>query len=99
MAYRLQFLPVALKEWRKLAPSLQAQLKKKLAERLHKPHVASARLHGFDHVYKIELHAAGYRLAYQVFDDRLVVMVVAVGKRERGAIYARLAERLRDGEL
>ncbi|WP_223940023.1 type II toxin-antitoxin system RelE/ParE family toxin, partial [Aeromonas caviae] len=29
------------------------------------------------------MRGAGYRLVYQVQDDRVVVFVVAVGKRER----------------
>jgi mRNA interferase RelE/StbE len=96
MTYRLKFLPVALKEWEKLAPPLREQFKKKLSERLEAPKVPSARLHGFDEVYKIKLRAAGYRLAYQVFDDAVVVMVLAVGKRERGEVYKKLAARTSD---
>jgi mRNA interferase RelE/StbE len=99
MAYRLQFLPAALGEWKKLDPPLQAQFKKKLVERLETPHVPAARLQGFPHVYKIKLRTAAYRLAYQVFDDRLVVVVVGIGigigKRDCGLVYARLAERLK----
>jgi len=37
--------------------------------------------------YKIKLRASGYRLVYRVEDERVVVVVVAVGKRERGAAY------------
>ncbi len=55
MNYRLKFLPTALKEWRKLDNSLQVQFKKKLAERLQKPHVISAKLSGFENHYKIKL--------------------------------------------
>jgi mRNA interferase RelE/StbE len=44
--YELQFLPSALKEWKKLDPSIRRQLKKKLAERLHQPHVPGSRLRG-----------------------------------------------------
>ena len=95
MAYRLQFLPAALGEWKKPDPPLQAQFKKKLVERLETPHVPAARLQGFPHVYKIKLRTAAYRLAYQVFDDRLVVVVVAIGKRDCGLVCARLAERLK----
>jgi mRNA interferase RelE/StbE len=39
-----------------------------------------------DH-YKIKLRSAGYRLVYRVEDLRVVVAVVAVGKRERGDVY------------
>ncbi|MDE0155921.1 MAG: type II toxin-antitoxin system mRNA interferase toxin, RelE/StbE family, partial [Gammaproteobacteria bacterium] len=43
MTYRLKFLPTALKEWNKLAPTIKNQFKKKLAERIKNPHVPSAR--------------------------------------------------------
>ena len=37
--------------------------------------------------YKIKLRAAGYRLVYRVDDGRVVVIVVAVGRRDRNAVY------------
>jgi mRNA interferase RelE/StbE len=93
MTYKLKFLSLALKEWEKLAPPIKAQFKKKLAERLENPHVLSAKLRGYDSVYKIKLRTAGYRLAYEVFDDEVVVYVLAVGKREKDAVYKALATR------
>jgi len=33
MSYKVKFLPSALKEWKKLAPPIQKQFKKKLIER------------------------------------------------------------------
>jgi mRNA interferase RelE/StbE len=48
MRYSLKFLPSALKEWKKLARPLQNQFKKKLAERLEKPRIISAKLSGFN---------------------------------------------------
>lgn len=93
MTYNLKFLPAALKEWKKLAPPIREQFKKKLAERLDNPHVPSAKLSGYDAVYKIKLRTAGYRLAYGVIDDEVVVYVLAVGKRDKDAIYRKLASR------
>jgi mRNA interferase RelE/StbE len=92
--YELQFLPSALKEWKKLDPSIRRQLKKKLAERLHQPHVPGSRLRGFDAVYKIKLRASGYRLVYQVKDDQLIVLVIAIARRDREEVYKRLKKRL-----
>jgi len=94
MIYRLKFLPVAKKEWDKLAEPLKKQFKKKLAERLKNPHVLSARLKGYDSVYKIKLRTAGYRLAYEVLDDEIVIYVLAVGKRDKNAVYKKLASRI-----
>ena len=87
MTYSLVFDARALKEWQKLGDTVRQQLKKKLAEVLLNPRIEANRLHSLPDCYKIKLRAAGYRLVYQVFDDRVVVVVVAVGKREDSAVY------------
>ena len=92
--YRLEFLPSALKEWRKLGATVRNQFSKKLGERLAAPRVSSARLSEFPDCYKIKLRKAGYRLVYRVEDDRIVVMVVAVGRRERNEAYKTATKRL-----
>ncbi len=92
MIYKLAFLEEALREWHKLDPSLRALFKKKLIERLEMPRVPSAKLSGHSDRYKIKLRAAGYRLVYEVRDQQLIVLVIAVGRRAGEAVY-RLAER------
>lgn len=87
MTYRLEFLPSAQKEWRKLGATVQKQFKRKLVERLEKPRVAASKLVGAQDRYKIKLRTSGFRLVYSVRDDVLVVTVIAVGKRDRSAIY------------
>ena len=87
MTYELAFLEASLKEWEKLDRNIKIQFKKKLEERLEAPRVPSAKLHGHDDRYKIKLRSIGYRLVYQVNDEVLTVLVVAVGKRERNAVY------------
>ncbi len=94
MTYKLKFLPAAKKEWDKLAEPLKKQFKNKLRERLQNPHVPSAKLRGYDSVYKIKLRTVGYRLAYEVLDDEIVVYVLAVGKRDKNVIYKKLASRI-----
>lgn len=87
MTYRLEFLPSAQKEWRKLGATVQKQFKRKLVERLENPRVAASKLVGAQDRYKIKLRTSGFRLVYSVRDDVLVVTVIAVGKRDRSAIY------------
>ncbi len=87
MSYELAFVEPALKEWRKLAPDIREQFKKKLAERLNEPRVPSARLHGAGDRYKIKLRSAGWRLVYEVRDAEILVLVIAVGRRDRNAVY------------
>lgn len=94
MTYKLSFLPVALREWRKLSPVIQTQLKKILARRLIEPRVPNSQLRGYRDIYKIKLRSAGYRLVYQVIDTELVVLVVAVGERNRSRVYRQLPKRL-----
>lgn len=87
MSYELEFLEEALAEWYRLDGSIKAQFKKKLAERLVEPRLPSAKLSEHPDRYKIKLRSIGYRLVYEVQDGRLVVLVVAVGKRDKNAVY------------
>jgi len=93
MTYKLKFVPSALKEWKKLAPPIQKQFKKKLSERIENPHNKSDQLSGFKNVYKIKLRSVGYRLVYEVVDKEVTVYVIAVGKREKGIVYTKAEER------
>ena len=93
MSYELGFLEEALKEWRKLDDSVREQFKAKLTERLKLPRVPSAKLSGHPDRYKIKLRSVGYRLVYEVRDRQLIVVVIAVGKRERNAVYKAAAKR------
>ena len=98
MPYELAFKPSALKEWGKLGASVREQFKKKLAERLEQPHVPSAALTGAANIYKIKLRQVGYRLVYFVEDQTITVTVVAVGKRDRNAVYDAALSRLKKDE-
>jgi len=93
MSYELEFLPGALKEWQKLDNSIKVQFKKKLSERLENPKVTKDKLRGYEDVYKIKLRDVGYRLAYQVKDSEIVVLVLVVGKRENNEVYEMLKDK------
>ncbi|MDF9776160.1 type II toxin-antitoxin system RelE family toxin [Pseudomonas baetica] len=93
MTYKLEFLPSAHKEWEKLGHTVREQFKKKLSERLELPRIQSDALHGMPDCYKIKLRSSGYRLVYEVIDERVVVSIVAVGKREHSEVYERAKKR------
>jgi mRNA interferase RelE/StbE len=93
MTYKLKFLPTALKEWKKLDNSVQSQFKNKLKERLQTPHVTGSQLSGFENHYKIKLRASGYRLIYEVIDNKLYILVIAVGRREKNIVYKKALKR------
>ena len=94
MTYNLTFLKSAKKEWGKLTPSIQKQLKEKLSKRLDSPFIQKDKLRGMRDCYKIKLRSSGYRLVYKVFEKRIVVQVIAIGKRSREAVYHLARERL-----
>ncbi len=93
MTYKLAFLPSALKEFKQLDNSVREQLKKKRSDLLENPDIPANRLSGFQNHYKIKLKASGYRLVYEVEDDKVRVLVIAVGKRDRGKIDTKARKR------
>jgi mRNA interferase RelE/StbE len=92
--YRLVFEERARKDWDRLDRPIRERFKKKLRERLDNPKVPSARLRDLPNCYKIKLGSPGFRLVYQVHDDQLIVLVIAIGKREREKAYAKAAAAL-----
>lgn len=88
MRFDLRFKAAALDEWQRLDATIRTQFKNKLAERLDNPRIPAAKLSGHPDRYKIKLRSVGYRLVYEVRDAEVVVVVIAVGKRERNQVYA-----------
>lgn len=87
--------PPALKEWDALDGSVKEVLRSQLRKRHDNPHVPGSRLHGgLANCYKIKLRKQGYRLVYTVEDDALIVLVLAVDKREDLAAYKSAIKRL-----
>jgi len=93
MSYSLKFKPKALKEWNKLNATIKKQFAKKLETILENPHIPHNKLSGFSSVYKIKLRQSGYRLAYEVQDEEVIVLVLKIGKRDK--VYDKLREILK----
>ena len=86
--YKLKFLPEALKEWHQLDGSIKLFFRKALKKRLIQPKVPGSELHGdLKDCYKIKLIKHGFRLVYTIEDQELVVLVLAVDKRENSIAY------------
>jgi len=99
LKYLLKFLPEALDEWNALDGSVKKVLRKALKKRLEQPRTPGAQLHGeLRDCYKIKLRKQGYRLIYNVEDNVLVVLVLAIDKREDMAAYRSALERLLSGK-
>jgi len=82
-SYKLLFTKESQKEWEKLDNSIKSQLSKKLKQRLQSPEVSHDKSSGYENVYKIKLRNSGYRLAYEVVKDKVVVVVLKIGKRDK----------------
>ncbi len=93
MSYKLKFIPKAKKEWDKLDNSIKSQFKKKLAKCLENPHIPANKLRNFDCAYKIKLRSSGYRLVYEVDDQKITIFVITVGKRDNNSVYIQAEQR------
>jgi len=94
MTYKLKFTDISNKEYKKLNSTIQEQFKKKLKERLENPRVQKDKLSGYENVYKIKLRSSGFRLAYEVKDEQILVLVLSVGKIENNKVYENLKDRI-----
>jgi mRNA interferase RelE/StbE len=86
----LRFDERALAEWRKLDGQIRREFKKKLAKLVAGEEAPSPRtsISGLGPgYYKIKQRASGYRLVYRYEEKELVILVIAIGKRNRSAVY------------
>ena len=94
MIYKIKFTPISDKEFKKIDSSIKLQFKKELEKIIHKPRVPKNKLSGYNDIYKIKLRSSGYRLAYEVKDEQIVILVLSVGKREDNSVYDNLKDRI-----
>ena len=93
--YELGFLESALKEWETLDKSIRVEFERKLHQRLNNPKIASSALKGnLNSCYKIKSAHTGYRLTYLIDEESKLLVVIAIGKRERSAVYESTTIRL-----
>ena len=94
MTYRLTFLEPAKKEWDKLPYEIQRQIKSKLLKIVDNPYIPKNKLSGLKDCYKVKLRTSGYRLVYRVYEDRVIIQIIAVGKRDKSEIYKLVHHRM-----
>ncbi|AEW77697.1 LOW QUALITY PROTEIN: putative plasmid stability protein StbE, addiction module antitoxin [Aggregatibacter actinomycetemcomitans ANH9381] len=93
MSYIIEFIPSSEKEFRKLDINLRKQFIEKLKERAENPSTIR-QITRHERLLKIKLRNVGYHLVYQVIDERIVVKIIAVGKRDRNFVYTKAKSRL-----
>jgi mRNA interferase RelE/StbE len=85
--YSIEFRPAVFKSMKRLPKKDLRGIKKKidgLAENLPDP--ATTKMKGNNPFHKVR--TGDYRIVYQIFEDRLVILVVRVGHRKD--VYKRL---------
>ena len=94
MTYKIKFTPASNKEWKKIDSSIRIQFRKKLEKVVLNPRIPKNKLSGYENIYKIKLKKSGFRIAYEVKDEEIVLLVISVGKRENNKIYKNLKDRI-----
>jgi mRNA interferase RelE/StbE len=85
--FEVVFRPRAKKAFDRLGTADQRQLATKLRARCTNPRVPGDAVREIPEGYRIKLRASGIRAIYQVRDGQLVILVLAIGKREREEAY------------
>ena len=85
--YKVIFRPRAKKQFDRLDFALQQQLARKLKQRSANPRVPADKLSKMHDCYKVKLRSSGIRAIYQVQDGALILLVLAVAKREGDEAY------------
>lgn len=99
MAYKVEFLPEAAREFDALDGSLKKIAAKQLDKLAERPELGEplGRRMGIDLTgyRKIYFGKKNYRIVYEVRKQRLVILVIGIGKREREEIYREVSDRLK----
>ena len=95
MTFKIKFEKKAKKAFEKLGETVKNQFKIKLKKIIQDPHNHHAKLRGhLTGCYKIKLRSSGYRLVYKVEDNELIILVLAVGKRDKNDAYTNASQEL-----
>ncbi len=99
MAYRVEFIPEALEDFKKLDNAVRKQIAKKIDKLAENPYFgkplaekAGIDLTGF---YKLYVYNKKYRIVYRIIEERIeVVEIWGIGKRDKKEIYKTIIKRL-----
>ncbi|MDD5770538.1 MAG: type II toxin-antitoxin system RelE/ParE family toxin [Candidatus Gracilibacteria bacterium] len=85
--YKINYLAEARIEFKKLDKSIQEQVFKKLLKISENPEIGdnlSGNLAGYKKVY---VYHKQIRIVYRIIEDKIEVLVIAIGKRENKKVY------------
>jgi mRNA interferase RelE/StbE len=98
-SFKVEFIASAKEEFSKLDGSIKQQVAKQLKALEINPYKGEALgnkagidLTGF---YKLYVHKKQVRIVYQIINDKLMVLVVGIGKRDNLEVYAEVLKKLK----
>lgn len=98
--YDVMLVKESLKEWNNLNSKVKILFTKKLNKVVNNPFIDNNRLSDkLSKCYKIKLNRENYRLVYEIREQKIVLIVWAVGKRERSKVYNAAEKRLQEISL
>jgi len=96
--YNFEFHPEAKEELKKLNNSIQILFTKKLKQVLNAPEIGiklgnknNLKLTGLKKVY---FNNKKHRIVYEIIENKVIIYIVAVGKRENMDVYKKADNRL-----
>jgi mRNA interferase RelE/StbE len=94
--FEIYCIKPAHKEWQKLDNTIREVFLKKLIKLINNPRIEKNRLRGqLSDCYKIKLQYLGYRLVYQVIDNKVMLLIWAIDKRQNEDVYDGAKNRLK----
>ena len=99
MVYKVEFLPEAAQEFEALDGSLKKIAAKQIDKLAERPELGEAlgKRMGIDLTgyRKIYFGKKAFRIVYEIQRQKLLILIIGIGKRERAEIYKEVARRLR----
>ena len=99
MAYKVEFLPEAAQEFEALDGSLKKIAAKQIDKLAEKPELGEAlgKRMGIDLTgyRKMYFGKKAFRIVYEIQRQKLLILIIGIGKRERAEIYKEVARRLK----
>lgn len=93
MKYEVEFDPKAFKEYKSLDNTIRKQFDAVLNKMLEDPDNFPHKLLGNHNridltgCYKIKLKASGYRLIYEILENKLQIYILSANKRDKNKAY------------
>ena len=99
MVYKVEFLPEAAQEFEALDGSLKKIAAKQIDKLAEKPELGEAlgKRMGIDLTgyRKMYFGKKAFRIVYEIQRQKLLILIIGIGKRERAEIYKEVARRLK----